>query len=102
MIDITPIINVLIALLAAVAMRYLVPWVRANTTDKQRKHLLAWAQVAVQAAQQLYHQCDGEIRLNYALELMEEQGFDVNTSSVRDAIEAEVLKLHQQLEGTSV
>lgn len=99
MIDLTPIFNLLIAVLAAVAARYLIPWLSANTTARQRENMLAWAKVAVAAAQQLYHQFDGEQRLQYALSLMEEQGFDIETSIVRDAIESEVLKLHQQLDG---
>ena len=97
MIDLTPVFNLVIAVLAALAARYLIPWLSANTTTKQREHLLAWARVAVAAAQQLYHQYDGERRLQYALGLMEEQGFDIETSAVRDAIEAEVLKLNQGL-----
>lgn len=97
MIDLTPIFNMIIALLAALAARYLVPWLRANTTAKQREHMMAWAKVAVAAAQQIYHQQDGSVRLQYALEFMEAQGFDIETESVRDVIESEVLKLHQGL-----
>ena len=98
MIDLTSVFNALIALAAALIVRYVIPWVKGNTTARQREHLMAWARVAVAAAQQLYHQADGETRLNYALELMGEQGFDVNTGAVRDAIEAEVLRLHLELE----
>lgn len=97
MIDLTPIINAVIAILAAVATVYVVPWLNANTTAKQREDLLVWVDIAVSAAQQLFHQADGAQRLDYALGLLEAKGFDINDDAVRDAVEAAVLKLHQGL-----
>ncbi|MBR4855120.1 MAG: hypothetical protein IKU94_00650 [Bacteroidaceae bacterium] len=97
MIDITPLINVLIALFATVVASFVLPWVSVNTTAKQRENLVKWAEIAVAAAQQLYHQESGTDRLEYALELMESKGFNIDDGSVRDAIEAAVLKLHQGL-----
>lgn len=97
MIDLTPIINAGIAVLAAIATAYLVPWLKSKTTANQREDLLAWVDIAVSAAQQLFHQFDGEKRLEYALGLLEVQGFDINDDAVRDAVEAAVLKLHQGL-----
>ena len=49
------------------------------------------------AAQQLYHQSQGKQRLQYALELLERKGFNINDRAVRDAVEAAVLKLHEEL-----
>lgn len=97
MIDITPVINALIALLAAVATAYLVPWLKSKTTAQEREDLLVWVDIAVAAAQQLFHKLDGSERLEYALSMLEEKGFDVNDAVVRDAVEAAVLKLHQQM-----
>lgn len=95
MIDLTPIINAVIAVLAAIVVRYLVPWIKAKTTEKEREDLLVWVDIAVTAAQQLFYQADGSIRLNYALNLLRDEGFNVDDKSVRDAVEAAVLKLHQ-------
>ena len=97
MIDLTPIINAVIALLAALATAYLIPWIKAHTTAKQREDLLVWVDIAVSAAQQLYHQADGADRLQYALEVLEAKGFDIDDVAVQDAVEAAVLKLHQGL-----
>jgi hypothetical protein len=96
-IDLTPIINAVIAILAAVITIYVLPWVKSNTTAKQREDMLVWVEIAVSAAQQLYHSADGATRLTYALELLEEKGFDINDVAVKDAVEAAVLKLHQGL-----
>lgn len=97
MIDLTPIINAVIVILAAIAVRYVVPWIIENTDAKERENLLKWAEIAVYAAQQLYYQKDGAYRLEYALEVLEGKGFDIDDAAVRDAVEAAVLKLHSEL-----
>lgn len=98
MIDLTPIINAIIALLAAIAVRYLAPWFKEHTTAEQRRNLEAWAVIATAAAQQLYHQRDGAYRKEYAQLIMTKLGFDINESKVDAAIEAAVLELHKALE----
>lgn len=97
MIDLTPIINVAITILAGIALRYLVPWLREKTTAKQREDMLVWVDIAVQAAQQLYYQADGKARLDHAMYVLNEAGFDINDTTLRNAVEAAVLKLHQGL-----
>lgn len=54
MIDITPIVNAVIALLAAGVSVFLIPWIKSKTTDAQRKELLEWVKIGVDAAEQLY------------------------------------------------
>lgn len=99
MIDLTDIFKALAYLLVAVASAFLVPWLKSKTTATERDELLKWVDIAVAAAQQLYHNSNGKDRLDYALSVLYDQGFDVNTSDVRNAVEAAVLKLHQQLDG---
>lgn len=101
MIDLTNILEAAIALAVAIVTAFVIPWIKSRTTTEQRKELLAWVDIAVAAAQQLYHQCSGEQRLQYALALLEERGFNVNDGTVVDAVEAAVLKLHRQLEGAT-
>jgi len=100
MIDLTPIINAVIAILGAVATCYIVPWIKEHTTAKERENLLFWAEIAVKSAQQLYYQLDGRARKEHAREILRQHGFDVDDPSVDAALEAEVLKLHQALEVT--
>ena len=94
MIDLTPLIRIIVAAAAVVVSLFVIPWLRSKTTAEQRSDLLKWADIAVAAAQQLYHQCSGQTRLDYALSLLAEQGFNVDLRQVRDAVEAAVLKLH--------
>ena len=97
MIDLTPLLNAVIAIIAAMAMRYIIPCIKNKTTAQDREEMLVWVDIAVAAAQQLYHQSSGADRLEYALSLLEEKGYNVNDSAVRDAVEAAVLRLHQSL-----
>lgn len=99
MIDLTPIINAAILLVALLISAFFIPWLKSKTTAEQRENLLRWAEIAVAAAQQLFHDRDGAARLEYAMSLLEEKGFDITEGAVRDAVEAMVLKLHQQLGG---
>lgn len=101
MIDLTPIMNAIIAVLAAVVVSYVVPWIKSKKTAEETKDLMAWAKIAVSAAQQMFYQLDGEERLEHALNVMREAGFDVDTIEVRNAIEAAVLELHSKMEATN-
>lgn len=98
MIDLTPLCNALIAAAAVAVSLFVIPWLRSKTTAEQRSDLLKWVDIAVAAAQQLYYQCSGQTRLDYALSLLAEQGFNVDLRQVRDAVEAAVLKLHAATE----
>ena len=99
--DITSVLEAVIALAAAVVTVFVLPWLSSKTTAQEREDLLGWVDIAVAAAQQLYHQCSGQQRLDYALSVLEERGFNVEEGAVVDAVEAAVLKLHQQLEATN-
>ena len=100
--NLTTIVEAIIALAVTVITVFVLPWISANTTAREREDLLSWVDIAVAAAQQLYHQCSGQQRLDYALALLEEKGFDIDDGAVVDAVEAAVLKLHQQRETAAV
>ena len=101
MTDLTPVINAFIALIAALITAFVVPWIKRNTSAKDREELLKWVEIAVMAAQQLYHQLDGEERKKYVLDFLAQKGYDVSSEEIENAIEAAVLKLHQGLEAAA-
>lgn len=98
MTDLTPIINIIIALVGALISIFLIPWLKKKLTREDQENLMFWVKIAVSAAQQLLYQANGADRLKYALELLQEKGFDVDLPEVQAAVEAEVLRLHQELE----
>lgn len=87
MIDLTPIFQAILALLAALITYKLVPWIKARTTDQQQRNLSAAANIAVYAAEQIFGHGHGREKLNYALDALKRAGYDVNTELVREAIE---------------
>ena len=53
-IDLTPIFQAIIALLAALVTYKLIPWIKSKTTESQQKNMRALVKVLVYAAEQLY------------------------------------------------
>lgn len=101
MTDLTPVINAFIALVATIITAFVVPWIKRNTSAKDREELLKWVEIAVMAAQQLHYQLKGEERKQYVLDFLAQKGYDVSSEEIENAIEAAVLKLHQELEATA-
>ena len=97
--ELTDIICAVIVLLAAIMTATLVPWLKETMGVQERSEMLRWIEIAVMAAQQLYHDLDGTARKEYVLHFLEEKGYDVDTQEVDNAIEATVLKLRRELGG---
>lgn len=98
MINLTPLINAFIAVVAALLAAYTIPWIKSKTTAVQREQMLEWVEIAVMAAQQVYHHMDGASRKAYVLQFLASKGYNIESSEIDKAIEAAVLKLHQELE----
>lgn len=94
-IDITPVVNAVIALAATVVSVFLISWIKSKTTAQQRSELVAWAKIGVAAAEQIYvGQGRGDEKKQYVLEFLKSKGFDLNEESVNNAIEAAVKQLN--------
>lgn len=98
MTDLTPVINAFIALVAALVTAFVIPWVKRNTSAKDREEFLKWVEIAVMAAQQLHYKLEGVERKKYVLDFLAQKGYDVSSEEIENAIEAAVLKLHRELE----
>lgn len=97
MVDLTPIFNAAVALIAAIITAFVVPWIKRKTTEHDREEMLKWVDIAVAAAQQLFHELEGEKRKEYVRQFLKDKGYDVDTQEIDNAIESAVLKLHQNL-----
>ena len=89
MIDLTPIFEAIIALIAALVTYKLIPWIKSKTTESQQAILMATVRTLVYAAEQLYGAGKGEEKLAYVKQKLQEKGFDVDV----DAIEAAVKEI---------
>lgn len=86
MIDLTPILQALIGLLAALITYRLIPWIKARTTEAQQGNLRALVKVLVFAAEQLYGAGNGKEKLRYVREKLLEEGFDVDVAEIEAAV----------------
>ena len=98
MIDLTPVINAVIALAAALITAFVLPWVKRNTTAQDREEFLRWVEIAVSAAEQLFHVTQGTEKKKYVIQFLNEKGFTLSEEEINAAIEGAVLKLHRGLE----
>lgn len=101
MTNLTPVIEAVIALIAALISAFVVPWIRRSTTAQERDDFLRWVEIAVAAAEQLFASTQGKEKKKYVLAFLEEKGFVFSESELNAAIEGAVLKLHRELEAAA-
>ena len=89
-INLTPIIQAVIALLAALITYKLIPWLKARTSAEQYARIQSAVRIAVFAAEQLFGAGQGENKLEYARRYLLEHGFDVDVAMVEAAVYNEI------------
>lgn len=89
MIDLTDIIQTVIALIVALITYKVIPWIKAKTTESQQAILMATVRTLVYAAEQLYGAGKGKEKFTYVRQKLQEKGFDIDV----DAIEAAVKEI---------
>lgn len=95
--ELTEIVKIAIELIVAAASLWLIPWLRARLNAEQLADLLRWVEIAVSAAEQLYDSTQGSIKKEYVMAFLEERGYCVDEEELNLAIEAAVLRLHQEI-----
>ena len=95
MYDITPIIEAVAALIAALITAFLVPYIKSKTTAEQQKEINAWVKIAVSAAEQIYTGSGrGEEKKEYVINWLREHGITVDEAKLDALIEAAVYELN--------
>lgn len=96
-VDITAIVNAVIALIVAVITGFLIPWIKSKTTAQQREDFIAWVKIGVSAAEQIYKgEKRGAEKKQYVLDFLARNGFSIDVGSVDAAIEAAVKQLNSE------
>ena len=86
-IDLTPIFQALIALLASLVSIKLIPWIKARTTAQQQEMMRAAVSVAVYAAEQIYGTSKGHDKLMYVKGQLARKGFHVDVEEIEAAVQ---------------
>ena len=98
----TAIIEAAIALIAAVAAAFVIPWVKEKVGTERMSDFLRWVEIGVAAAEQLFSSAAAQDKKQYVTDFLREKGVTYNELEIEAAIEAAVIKLHSQLYGQSV
>ena len=85
-IDLTPLFQAVIALIAALVTFRLIPWIKARTTEKQQNNLRAMVKILVYAAEALYGAGKGTEKLEYVREQLREHGFDADVATIEATV----------------
>ena len=92
-IDLTQIILAVITLLGALLTRYVIPWIKDKLTDHQYDALCVLVRTGVFAAEQLFTSEQWKEKKAYVVDLLQENGYQVDTTAVDALIEATVREL---------
>lgn len=93
-IDLTPIIQAIIMLLAALITSKLIPWIKAKTTNEQQQYIAATIKTLVFAAEQIYGAGHGDYKLEYVQKALEAKGFTVDRAQIEAVIKENLFTLH--------
>ena len=98
MIDLTPIMEAIIALVVAVITAFVIPWLKGKIDADKLEHIKLWVTVAVEAAEQLYNGTGrGEEKKAYVVKFLQEKGFTLDPDSLDKLIEAAVFNLPEYI-----
>ena len=92
-IDLTQIILAVITLIGAVLTGFVIPWLKNKLTDHQYDTFATLVRVGVFAAEQLFSSEKWKEKKQYVVDLLEENGYSVDTTTVDALIEATVREL---------
>lgn len=87
--------KIIIPILAAIVTCFIVPWIRSNTTQKQRDEVYFWVTVAVSAAEQIYKaKGKGVEKKDYVIKFLGSIGINITIQELDVLIEAAVKELN--------
>ena len=90
-INLTPIIEALIGLFAALITYRLIPWIKAKTSNEQQMYIKTLIRTAVYAAEQIYNSGgQGKKKMEYVRNWLMGKGYDVDTAEI-EAIVSEYI-----------
>lgn len=98
MIDLTPIMEAIIALVVAAITAFVIPWLKGKIDADKLEQIKLWVTVAVEAAEQLYNGTGrGEEKKAYVVKFLQEKGFTIDPDSLDKLIEAAVFNLPEYI-----
>ena len=92
--NITPIVEAVLLLIAAVFTAVVIPYIKSKTTAQQQTEINAWVKIAVSAAEQIFNGSGrGAEKKAYVLEWLKQRGITVDEAKLDAMIESAVYEL---------
>lgn len=89
------IIKVIIPIIGAILTYFIIPFIKAKTTEKQRDEIYFWVTVAVSAAEQIYNEkSKGVDKKEYVIRFLSSMGINLTIQELEVLIEAAVKELN--------
>ena len=85
-IDLTPILQAVITLAAALITYRLVPWLKARMTEAQYSQMLAVVETLVYAAEKLYETGVIQDKLEYVQHELAARGYEIDRAAIEAAV----------------
>ena len=95
MLDLTPIVQAVIALAASAITIFLIPWLKTRFGNETLEKARSWVEIAVYAAEKLYGAGNGDQKLEYAEAFLAQHGIKLDTSELIAMVNAEIKKMEQ-------
>ncbi|MGI6224805.1 MAG: phage holin, LLH family [Peptococcales bacterium] len=86
-IDLTPLFQAIIAVLATLITSKLIPWIKARTNERQQALIRAAVTTAVYAAEQIYGASNGKEKLMYVKSKLAKKGYRVDIDEIEAAVQ---------------
>lgn len=102
-INITPIVEAVVALIAALITAFVIPWIKQKISKEKLEKITMWVEIAVEAAEQFYTGSGrGAEKKAYVVEFLNTKGYTLDPESLDNLIEAAVFNLPKYLEAAFV
>ena len=92
-IDLTQVILALVTLISGLLTTFLIPYLKQRLSAAQQERLAALIRVGVFAAQQLFSTDEGTRKKAYVIQLLQDEGYEINSEEIDARIEAELMAL---------
>ena len=92
-IDLTQIILAVITVIGGIIARYVIPWIKGKLDERSYDVFNGLVKVGVYAAEQIFSSEQWKEKKQYVVDLLKENGYTVDTTSVDALIEATVREL---------
>lgn len=98
MIDLTPIFDVLIRLVALLCTTFLIPYVRVKLGTEKLTQVKKWAAIGVKAAEMIYTDSGmGDVKKQYVRKFLESKGYKLDMDTIDALIEATVRDMKNEV-----